>query len=94
MIDNRWLNDPRFKNLSPEKKQIMTNMLRAMEGKSKEEAMKIYVTEANKMKQKGLSLTKNEASLMISYLMENFTPAERAKWERIKAAMNNYNSKK
>ncbi|MDD6102745.1 MAG: hypothetical protein PUB67_06545 [Clostridiales bacterium] len=87
MIDSKWLNDPRFSNLSSEKKEFMTNLLSKMEGQSKENALKIYSVEAARMKKNGLGLTKDEASLMISYLMSTFTPAERAKWEQIKSIL-------
>lgn len=84
-MDSKWLNDPRFKNIDEKKKAYLTSMLEELEGKSMNTAMQTYMQTAARMKKEGLSLTQEEGSLMIEYLMANMSPDEKRKWSKISA---------
>ena len=88
-MESKWLNDPRFKNIDEKKKAYLVSMLEQMEGKSMNAAMQTYMQTAQKMKKEGLTLTQEEASLMIEYLMGNMSPAEKQKWNKISQYLKN-----
>lgn len=91
IMEAKWLNDPRFNNIDKAKKAYLITMLEQMEGKSMSEAMKVYMQTASKMKQEGLTLTQAEGSLMVEYLMQSMSPAEKQKWDKISKYMKNRN---
>lgn len=84
-MDSKWLNDPRFKNIDEKKKAYLVSMLEQLEGKSMNAAMQTYMQTAAQMKKEGLTLTQEEGSLMIEYLMANMSPDEKRKWSKISA---------
>ncbi|MGN0164677.1 MAG: hypothetical protein ACI39R_00700 [Lachnospiraceae bacterium] len=84
----KWLNDPRFNNIDEKKKAYLISMLEQMEGKPMNAAMQAYMQTSSKMKAEGLSLTQSEAQLMIEYLMENMSPQEKIKWNKIREYIN------
>lgn len=90
-MEAKWLNDPRFHNIDETKKAYLITMLEQMEGKSMSEAMKVYMQTASKMKKEGLTLTQEEGSLMVEYLMQRMSPAEKQKWDKISSYMRNRN---
>lgn len=82
-MEANWLNDPRFNSIDERKKKYLVKMLEEMKGKSQNAAIQSYMKTAAEMKKEGLVLTREEANLMIEYLMANMSPAERQKWSKI-----------
>ncbi len=87
MIDSDWLNDPKFRDIPERKKRFLVEMMDKMKGKPMNEAMSVYVKTSAMMKKEGLGLTKEEANLMIGCLIQNMSPEEASKWNRIKAML-------
>lgn len=87
MIDSDWLNDPKFKNIPERKKKFLIEMMKKMKGKSMNEAMSVYIKTSAIMKKEGLSLSKEEANLMIGCLIQNMSPEEASKWNHIKTML-------
>lgn len=82
-----WLNDSRFNKIDERKKKYLVSMLSKLEGKSTNEAMKVFLQTSKEMKKEGLNLTQDEGKLMIEYLMSNMSPEEKSKWSKISAML-------
>ncbi len=87
MIDSGWLNDPKFKNIPERKKIFLIEMMDKMKGKPMNEAMSVYIKTSAIMKKEGLTLSKDEANLLIGCLIQNMSPEEASKWNRIKTML-------
>lgn len=88
-MEAKWLNDPRFNSIDERKKKYLERVFTQIEGKPMNEVVKIFSQTSAEMKKEGLSLTQSEANLMIEYLMNNMTPTEKQKWNKINEYMKN-----
>ncbi len=82
-MEAKWLNDPRFNHIDERKKKYLEKVFIQTSGKSMNEVVKVFTQVSAEMKKEGLALTPDEGSLMIEYLMQNMTPSERQKWNKI-----------
>lgn len=85
MNETNWMNDPRVKNISPEKKLLLEKLIKEGAGKSEKEMMPFFMSAMTAVKKSGHTLTAGEASLLIEILMEKMSPAEREKTKQVLA---------
>lgn len=76
-----------FREMSPEKQELISTFL-AKSGKlSMDKAMPLLLALSRDMKSKGLSFTKAESELLIEAMMTQMTPEERSKVELMRKMM-------
>lgn len=82
-MEKDWMNDPRVSNISPAKRALLESLIQNSKGKKQKDLLPFMTSAMNEAKQQNLSLTKDEASLLIEVLMENLTPDEKDKATQI-----------
>lgn len=80
-----WMNDPRVKNITPEKKLLLEQLIKEGSTKSEKEMMPFLMSAMTAVKKSKLNLTPDEGSLLIEILMEKMSPAERKKTQQVLA---------
>ena len=78
MSDN-FLNDPLFKNLSPMKKAVITELLEKANNTSLEKAFPLLLKANATLTKNGESFTNEERNMLIIELTKKLTPEERKK---------------
>ena len=82
-------NDPAFKKLDPRKKKILLSLVKEGQGKPASSWMPSIMKANQQLQQQGLSLTKEESTLLVQSLMKNLSPDEQSRFQRMQAMMNN-----
>lgn len=78
-MEKDWMNDPRVRNISPEKRALLETLIQNSKGKKQKDLLPFLTSAMNEAKRRNLSLTGDEASLLIEVLMENLSPEEKEK---------------
>ncbi len=87
-MNHDWLNDPRLTGISPEKKTILISFAEGLTpGMTKQQMMANFMQTQKKMKEQNLSLSNDEAALMIQLLKESMSDAEKERLEGLMAKM-------
>lgn len=82
-MEKDWMNDPRVRNISPAKRALLESLIQNSKGKKQKDLLPFMTSAMNEAKRRNLSLTSDEASLLIEVLMENLTPDEKEKATQI-----------
>lgn len=85
MNAENWMNDPRVKNITPEKKLMLEKLIKEGSSKTEKEMMPFFMSAMAAVQKSKQTLTSDEASLLIEILMEKMSPAERKKTEQLLA---------
>lgn len=85
MNNQNWMNDPRAKNITPEKKLLLEKLIQEGSTKSEKEMMPFLMSAMTVVKKSKVNLTPEEASLFIEILMEKMSPSERKKAQQVLA---------
>lgn len=80
---NDWKKDPRLKDISPEKLQLLEKLASGIHGKSPNEAMPLLMAALSTAKAKGLSFTTEEMNLIIDLLKNSASKAEAERIEHL-----------
>lgn len=87
-MNHDWLNDPRLAGISPEKKEILVSFAEGLTpGMTKQQMMASFMHAQKKMKEQNLSLSGDEAALMIQLLKESMSDAEKERLDGLMAKM-------
>ena len=78
-MEKNWMNDPRVSNISPAKRALLESLIQNSKGKKQKDLLPFLTSAMNEAKRQNLSLTSDEASLLIEVLMDNLTPNEKEK---------------
>lgn len=78
-MEKDWMNDPRVRNISSQKRALLESLILKSKGKKQKDLLPFLTNAMNEAKRKNLSLTSDEASLLIEVLMENLSPSEKEK---------------
>ena len=78
-MEKDWMNDPRVNNISPAKRALLESLIQNSKGKKQKDLLPFLTSAMNEAKRQNLSLTSDEATLLIEVLMENLTPNEKEK---------------
>lgn len=82
-MNTDFLNHPSLKNMHPAKKQIIFELTKNIKNVSMENMLPLILSTNNKMKEQGLSFTKQENDLLTEILMSKMSPAEKLKAETL-----------
>lgn len=82
-----------FRNIDPKKREMITEMLELMEGKSSEQKLQIMLAYGMSMQNKGLQLTMQESQLIMDALKENLSQQEQQKLDMMMNMMNMFKNK-
>lgn len=85
MNAENWMDDPRVKNITPEKKLLLEKLIKEGTSKTEKEMMPFFMSAMTTVKKSNINLTTDEASLLIEILMEKMSPTERKKTEQVLA---------
>lgn len=78
-----FLKGPEFLSLPEEKQKYLREMMELMDGRSMNEKVQILLSYGFRMQNSGLTLSKEESSMLMRVLQENLTPEERARFDQI-----------
>lgn len=78
-MEKDWMNDPRVRNISSQKRALLESLILKSKGKNQKDLLPFLTNAMNEAKRKNLSLTSDESSLLIEVLMENLSPSEKEK---------------
>lgn len=77
-------NMPVYQKLTPEKKQIIADLLKEANQTPMDQSLPLLLKTNARMKALGISFTKEETSLLLDVLMKDMTPAERSRFEAVR----------
>lgn len=73
MENNFWKQDSRLKNISPDKLNILTNIIEKSNGKSNTELIPFFLEQTARANSMGYSFSDEETELIIDVLKTNMT---------------------
>lgn len=88
MDTKSWLTHPALESMDSQKKQILIDLVDESAGKPIAQVFPVLIAAQNKLKQNGLSFSKEETALIMTILTKDLTPAEKSKLEAMKKMMN------
>jgi hypothetical protein len=83
-MDEAILNQEVFRNMDPEKLQIMKELEQSAKGKQLKDTAPLLINASQKLKAKNMSFTPQETSALIEVLTVGMSPAEKAKVEMMR----------
>ena len=84
MNNDDWKNDPRLNNISPEKLNILTNIISGAKGLSNEAIIPFFLKQTNEASSKGIIFSDSETELIIDVLKTNMTPEQIKRIDMVK----------
>jgi hypothetical protein len=84
----KWMNDPRIRNIPPEKLAVMTLLMEQAEQKTPEEFLPILIKTSQALESAGMSFNHDEKNLLMEVLTKDMSPAERQKLTLIQSLIN------
>lgn len=88
MNKEEFLSNPLLKNISAQKKELLSELAEQAGGTPIEKMLPVLVKTNARMKALGLSFTKEETALIMQVITKNITPEERKKFEVMQHMMN------
>ncbi|MDO4170547.1 MAG: hypothetical protein Q4D45_11700 [Lachnospiraceae bacterium] len=76
-MDNNWMNDPRIRNISPEKLAVMTLLMEQAKEKTPEEFLPVLLKTSQSLDKAGMSFTTEESNLILDVLTEGMSQEEK-----------------
>ena len=86
--NHHWEQDPRLKNISKERLQLLQEMAEQLKQAPHNQKMTKFLSIQKTAAAKGICFQEQERELLISVLTENLTPEEKKKVEMIKRLTN------
>ena len=83
-MNQNWLNRPELKNLNPQKKQFLTELIQEAGNTSEKNLPMLYMKVLGQMKSLGLDFTKEESALIMEILESQMSINERARFQAMK----------
>lgn len=84
MNNDDWKNDQRLNNISPEKLNILTNIISGTKGLSNEAIIPFFLKQTNEASSKGINFSDSETELIIDVLKTNMTPEQIKRIDMVK----------
>ena len=78
---------PEYQKLSPEKQALISEIVKDANSLSGDAALPLLLKAQQRMKAKGIQFTQEESAFLITTLMSDLSPAERAKFDMLKKFM-------
>lgn len=80
---NDWKNNPKLKNIAPEKLALLEKLAQGMKGKTPAETMPLLMAALSSAKAQGLSFTQDEMDLIIELLKSSASKEEAGRIEKM-----------
>lgn len=86
-MNDSWKNDPRIKNMNPEKLDYLTKLVSQIEHTPKSQLLSAFMNISLEAKRSGIQFTNEETSLLASIITDNMSPEEKKRAESFKRFM-------
>ena len=80
-------NHPEYQKMSPQKQGLISEIVKDASSLSGDATLPLLLKAQQRMKGLGIQFTKEESAFLITTLMADLSPAERAKFEMLKKFM-------
>lgn len=80
-------NLPEYQTLSPAKQALITEIVKDAANTSGDAMLPILLKAQSRMKSQGIQFTQEESAFLMSALMSDLSPADKAKFEMLKKFM-------
>ncbi len=80
-------NHPEYQKMSPQKQGLISEIVKDASSLSGDATLPLLLKAQQRMKSLGIQFTKDESAFLITTLMADLSPAERAKFEMLKKFM-------
>jgi len=80
-------NHPEYQKMSPQKQGLISEIVKDASSLSGDATLPLLLKAQQRMKSLGIQFTKEESAFLITTLMADLSPAERAKFEMLKKFM-------
>lgn len=80
-------NHPEYQKMSPQKQGLISEIVKDASSLSGDTTLPLLLKAQQRMKSLGIQFTKEESAFLITTLMADLSPAERAKFEMLKKFM-------
>lgn len=83
-MNEAWRQDPRVKNMKPEKIQFLSDLTAQIEKTPKNQLMQKFLSLTLEANQRGISFSDQETDLLVSILSTHMNPADRGKIDTLR----------
>lgn len=83
-MDNNWKDNPKLKEISPEKLEILENIVGESRAKSAKELIPFFLAASKEANSRGINFSDSETSIILDVLKQDMTEEEISKIETIK----------
>ena len=80
-------NHPEYQKMSPQKQGLISEIVKDASSLSGDATLPLLLKAQQRMKSLGIQFTKEESAFLMTTLMSNLSPAEKAKFEMLKKFM-------
>lgn len=88
-MNSNWKQDPRLKNMNPNKLSMLTEFAKRVESAPKDQLFPTLMSLNAEASQKGIQFSDEETDLLISILSANMDPSERQRIESLRLLSKN-----
>jgi len=88
-MNTNWKQDPRLKNMNPQKLSMLTEFAKRAESAPKDQLFPTLMSLSAEANQKGIQFSDEETDLLISIISANMDPSERQRVETIRMLSKN-----
>nr|WP_314459186.1 hypothetical protein [uncultured Clostridium sp.] len=88
-MNTNWKQDPRLKNMNPQKLSMLTEFAKRAEAAPKDQLFQTLMSLSAEANQKGIKFSDEETDLLISIISANMNPSERQRVETIRMLSKN-----
>ncbi|MDK2967019.1 hypothetical protein [Lacrimispora sp.] len=88
-MNTNWKQDPRLKNMNPQKLSMLTEFAKRAESAPKDQLFQTLMSVSAEANQKGIKFSDEETDLLISIISANMDPSERQRVETIRMLSKN-----
>ncbi|WP_097006377.1 hypothetical protein [Lacrimispora amygdalina] len=88
-MNSNWKQDPRLKNMNPQKLTMLTEFAKRAESAPKDQLFQTLMSVSAEANQKGIKFSDEETDLLISIISANMDPGERQRVETIRMLSKN-----
>jgi len=88
-MNSNWKQDPRLKNMNPQKLSMLTEFAKRAEATPKDQLVQTLMSLSAEANQKGIQFNDEETDLLISIIGANMNPSERQRIETIRMLSKN-----
>ncbi|MGC6175592.1 hypothetical protein [Lacrimispora sp. 38-1] len=88
-MNTNWKQDPRLKNMNPQKLSMLTEFAKRAESAPKDQLFPTLMSLSAEASQKGIQFSDEETDLLISIISANMNPGERQRIETIRMLSKN-----